>query len=42
MKFLPVVVDTISFILKIGGKSGLTSKVNERSMTSDGQAVKGH
>ena len=34
MTFLPVLVHTIRFILKSGGKSDLTSDDLERSMTS--------
>ena len=34
MQFLPVLVHTIRFILRSGGKSDLTSEDRERSMTS--------
>ena len=34
MKFFPVLVHTIRFILRMGGKSDLTSEARERSMTS--------
>ena len=34
MKLLPVLVHTIRFILRCGGKSDLTSDDLERSMTS--------
>ena len=33
MKFLPVLVNTIRFTLRCGGKSDLTSDALERSMT---------
>jgi hypothetical protein len=37
MKFLPVLVHTIRFILRSGGKADLTSEDRERSMTSKSQ-----
>ena len=42
MKFSPALVHTIRIILRLGGKSDLTSEDSERSMTSVIFGVTGH